>query len=906
MAVPDWEKLHSEQEKIDADISRIKEEQRQSNLSKIKEQARKRGDTKTVANIERIQAGQPYVEEGTKLELTEDGKTYAGVVEGSEVGKQKIIGFRNVTPEEQQQRQNSISERNREIAQRKARENLRPVGMSVEEFKVREGTATPEEKAIYIAEQIKVKKAVAPNEPINVQRISPYETKKELERRKNGSISNGADNRVGFGGDSIQLDSMERTKLNLSEANTYKSSENKINFTSRSSFVNTAFPKIGEEASRLEFEAQFRSKTPLERQARSFGAFGLGAVEMVLYPAVKPVEFVKGIISSILNPVETFKQVGEGLILEPGRTIGQITGGVVFGEVVLNPIVKTIASKKPTVNIILEESGTKRITSTSDMFVTDITQSNVKAILNKNKVINLKGVAVQDIFKIDDEMFGYKGQAEVFKLNRFQLNKASPTGSQVGTSEIRGLGKKVEGGFDSLVYTKSKVVNQKPLIYERTGIQTAELMSEPYQVFKEVSLTQNINKLPKLKSVSAGTTYEVGVLDTVEPKNFLRKNIFESKPIYDVKDNIIGFEKGNQISTEQYLATERASLSKAEFNKQFEYKRYNKFAQSVQEQNLLQKVEKFNPKEVSSSGQVLVQEVKLSSPSTSQVVVSNLNKNVLQNMAKQDIQRQINFAQVNSLALKTVMPKTYLMNNIGNKQETQAETKTERKPIADFQIKTYNTEKMGESVLSKPKMSFKYLSEQSPLNKMASRSVIKSKNIFRNEQNIESKQMVESKQVMGSKQILETKQVLQTKQIPQQQFRTSFINKPPIKPPVVIPSPSIFKKQPSQGFNVFVKKKGKEVKISDVPYTKRGALSLGARFALNTPSATFYIKPTEFKALKEGDNLFANVKNQFYMKSLKTGGVKYIEQNKFRINTAGELAGITRKGVEKRIWQGRQ
>ena len=891
MAVPDWEKLRSEQEKIDADISRIKEEQRQSNLSRIKEIARKRGDSKTVENIDRIQRDLP---EGTRVTVTEGDLTYTGVVSNLPSGK-AVVGF--ITPQQRQQAQVIQQQRAR---QQREQAETKPIFTSETIEAQKKPVSLVEQKPIYDekgnvigVEDVTVKKSYAISKVTEAdfklqkaERSIRLQKEKEIERRENGSISNGTDNRTSLNSGSVQLDSMERLKSTTGEIKAKKNS--KLNI------LELALSKSGETASRLEYEAQFKSKTPLERQARSFGAFGLGVVETVLYPVVKPVEFVKGTVSSFLNPVEAFKQVGEGFAIEPARTVGQVTGAVVFSEIVMSPITKSIKSKQPTVKIIAEESGSKRVTT--ELITSDITQTELKAILNKNKVVNLKGIAIQDIFKIEEGQYGIKAQAEVFKPN-----KILPSATKLAESKSVGIAVKVEGGIDTLLYSKTKLTSNPKIIYERTGIQTAELMSEPYQVFKEVSLTQDVSTPKyKFKSVSTGVTAEIGVLDLFENKNTLRKTILS--------------ESKQPIATEQYLGTERVSVSAKEFSKQFSYERYNHLAKSSATQNLLGKVSEVNINELKGGSQVLMQETKLSNAPTQQQALTSLSKNVLTDMAKQDIQNQVSFSQGASNVLKVTSQKSNVMVSNAPTQKP-VELKAMSIPSKSYRFTPEYKQVESKFIMPESKTVFKVGAIESKLFKPETRSITRTGQSFKPMEALEFKQAFESKQIVEPKQAFESKQILQSKQVLKQQtiqaqtsqFRGGFsgVNIPKPKVPKV-PSFPLFKKQPSQGFNVFVKKKGKEVKISDVPYTKQGALSLGARFTLNTPSATFYIKPTEFKALKEGDNIFNNVRTQFYTKTLKTGGVKYIEQNKFRINTAGELAGITRKGVEKIIWQGRQ
>ncbi len=127
---------------------------------------------------------------------------------------------------------------------------------------------------------------------------------------------------------------------------------------------------------------------------------------------------------------------------------------------------------------------------------------------------------------------------------------------------------------------------------------------------------------------------------------------------------------------------------------------------------------------------------------------------------------------------------------------------------------------------------------------------------------------------------------------------TKTITKPP--PPVSLPPlPSVkfisSEKGLEESFKVFAIKAGKPIQISKKPLPKSKALALGAKEILGTPRATFIIKGTGFKIPKAAkDPFFQTVKSQFRKKA---PGV-FVEKTEFRIDTPGELAGITFKGLE--------
>ncbi len=130
----------------------------------------------------------------------------------------------------------------------------------------------------------------------------------------------------------------------------------------------------------------------------------------------------------------------------------------------------------------------------------------------------------------------------------------------------------------------------------------------------------------------------------------------------------------------------------------------------------------------------------------------------------------------------------------------------------------------------------------------------------------------------------------------------------PIKPPPSDPTPTppfnlpnfkFNKKRKTtekQGFNVFVKSKGKFQQVNKgFSLSKAGALSLGGSITDKTVSATFLIKPSNLK-IRSSSSSFSKNSNKF--KLSKFGNViKGVEKNKFRISTAGEKSGITLKGL---------
>jgi hypothetical protein len=131
---------------------------------------------------------------------------------------------------------------------------------------------------------------------------------------------------------------------------------------------------------------------------------------------------------------------------------------------------------------------------------------------------------------------------------------------------------------------------------------------------------------------------------------------------------------------------------------------------------------------------------------------------------------------------------------------------------------------------------------------------------------------------------------------------------PPPPPPnkFKIPSDIDMKKEIKEslgGYNVFIKErhyfKGKKkkpttwFKASKYPLTKEQALALGATAVDRSAAAAFKIVPTEGepKRLGFGVDSWGNLSGNFYMK-----GNTLIEKTPYRINTQGEIKGISALG----------
>jgi hypothetical protein len=146
--------------------------------------------------------------------------------------------------------------------------------------------------------------------------------------------------------------------------------------------------------------------------------------------------------------------------------------------------------------------------------------------------------------------------------------------------------------------------------------------------------------------------------------------------------------------------------------------------------------------------------------------------------------------------------------------------------------------------------------------------------------------------------------------------RPSEYTKPPPKPeyartiPPILPLRDKEKIRPTEaaGYDVYVKDrvyvKGKRKyqdryrKLSRHPMTQQRALSYGAHLVDHSAAATFYIKPTTKPARDPllRFNSWETQQQRFYSRKLKDETVIYIEKTQNRINTEGEIKGISALG----------
>jgi hypothetical protein len=116
----------------------------------------------------------------------------------------------------------------------------------------------------------------------------------------------------------------------------------------------------------------------------------------------------------------------------------------------------------------------------------------------------------------------------------------------------------------------------------------------------------------------------------------------------------------------------------------------------------------------------------------------------------------------------------------------------------------------------------------------------------------------------------------------------------------ILPPPLVFTSKPSprervgQGFDVFARVRGNFEKINVNPLSRSDALNLGGFRADTTAVATFRVQEAK-GGIKDTFTSYKFNTNKFYKKN-----EMFIEKNKYRIDSLGELGEITAKGGRKK------
>ena len=125
-------------------------------------------------------------------------------------------------------------------------------------------------------------------------------------------------------------------------------------------------------------------------------------------------------------------------------------------------------------------------------------------------------------------------------------------------------------------------------------------------------------------------------------------------------------------------------------------------------------------------------------------------------------------------------------------------------------------------------------------------------------------------------------------------FKKEPIKEKKIKKPLYIPFPKALttKSSGKNGYDVFVKSKGKFVKVAENSFSKTDALRTGQYLTDNSTNASFKIKPSSKRVDTKLE--LPNLSSKFgksKAKGLNTKSV-YVERRKNRIDTIGEVKGL--------------
>ena len=107
------------------------------------------------------------------------------------------------------------------------------------------------------------------------------------------------------------------------------------------------------------------------------------------------------------------------------------------------------------------------------------------------------------------------------------------------------------------------------------------------------------------------------------------------------------------------------------------------------------------------------------------------------------------------------------------------------------------------------------------------------------------------------------------------------------------PIPSQKHQQRTRGYLTLVRRRGSWFSLGR-PRSKGAALDIGARAVSKTPAASFRLIPKGYVKKSGKGSFFRSIKQKLYKKE----DLFYVEKSKFRINTLGELSGITMKGLQ--------
>ena len=221
--------------------------------------------------------------------------------------------------------------------------------------------------------------------------------------------------------------------------------------------------------------------------------------------------------------------------------------------------------------------------------------------------------------------------------------------------------------------------------------------------------------------------------------------------------------------------------------------------------------------------------------------------------------------------------------------KSKSETKQESRSIVKQALKTKQKTKQDTKQKLKVAVMVKQKTKQQVKQGVFQKQASMSKQIT--EQSVQQKVATDQVQVITTR----TKPILIQPPEPRIKKPTPVIP-PPRRPR--LPRPMRFGK-PVRAFDVFVKKRGRYVKVNVKPLTQKSALGKGVQVTKGTATRSFFIKPTKGKATAKtfGFDIYKTLKKMY--RSPKSGK-GYVEKTKYAIDSPGELKEITYKGLMSR------
>lgn len=606
-----------------------------------------------------------------------EGRTYGVKREVIEAEKQReFAGYKSTYLQVKKQIKTSQADKQRQIA----RENLRPTTMSVSEFRKQTGTQTKKELATQQIENIKLKRAL----PVTTAAIPISSQIKLQTEKKIASTSDTLDPMKSSG-------TIQRVEKLVEREKKVEQTVGKVK-----SFVGIE-RKEGE--SFIKGTAKVVAGLPIDIVAQSYiiGGRVPAAIDITQaqlregkkvseLEATRALKATPGAVAQSLDPRTPEGLVNLALTGVAVKSIGKA---------------RVQARAKPTFGT--QEAVTKRIT-TKD-FVIDETFVDVKATINK-KVIEVKGRGTQAYQKIGKKQYQLKGTAELTELPTKRLTKV----------ETRGLAQKVEGGYDVTSISKVKSPGKTKTILDVS--QTAEVISEPTQVFRTMSRSVEIGKGKTLyegrpSRVSTGVTGELYVEDirTSTGKSVFRKNIVS--------------ESGKPVAVEQTLASNRFSVRAEQAADQFKMvSRKPDLSRTYKER------QSFKPVTVQSG-------VQATQVKTVQLTAKPTQQTMLQQIAKQQAQSAVS-------KIKT----SQVIKSVSTGAVTGASVQIQKQQVA-YKIKTTPITKTETSISTKPITQPK----TTPTIKTQPSSIIKSYPQFDYKPYIKTQPIIEQRQTVHQLQI---------------------------------------------------------------------------------------------------------------------------------------------------------